>query len=556
MRNCSATVRNVQSRSVAGLAILMTNRGLWLASLLQQRLALLQQESGLLSGCLRGIEKEGLRVDARGWLSTFAHPQALGSALTHPNITTDYSEALLELITGTHHTAAGVMDELDWVHRVTADGLDGELLWNHSMPALLPEEADIPIAWYGSSNSGMLKHVYRRGLAVRYGKLMQCIAGLHYNFSLPDALWRHAGLFPDQSPSTQSEGYVALIRNFVRHSWLLMYLFGASPAVSSNFLRDDTAGHLHTLDATTRYLPHATSLRMSDLGYQNKAQSTLKLCYNDLPTFLERLYSAVTTPWPAYQAMSTHRDGQWIQLNCNLLQIENEFYSTIRPKRTTGRGERPITALAERGVQYVEVRCLDIDPFEPTGISPHTVRFMDAFLLFCALEHSPLFGEDGYCSESAQNFSSVVVQGRKPDLTLYRGGVPLGLEQWAHEVLDGVAQCAQLLAGQLNDSSYRDAVVIQQQKVADVNLTPSARVLQILTDSGQSFHDFALKLSQEHVTHFRQAGLSENERIDAATLRDQSLEAQKVLEASDAVSFQEYVDNFHRALKNPGSRHL
>src|SRR5690606_13889187 len=134
----------------------------------------------------------------------------------------------------------------------------------------------------------------------------------------------------------------------------------------------------------TLYLPHATSLRMSDLGYQNKAQSDLQLCYNDLETFLARMYAAVTTPWPAYQAIGTHRNGEWIQLNTNVLQIENEYYSNIRPKRSTGRCERPAMALAERGVQYIEVRCLDIDPFAPVGITPVTSRFMDAFLLFCA----------------------------------------------------------------------------------------------------------------------------------------------------------------------------
>lgn len=544
-------MRHVQSTFVIYLTILMTNRGSWLTALLQERLVLLQKETGLLAGCLRGIEKEGLRVDQHGWLSTRTHPKALGSALTHPNITTDYSEALLELITGTHNSAHGVLDELDWVHRLAVDGLDDELLWNHSMPGYLPAEADVPIAWFGSSNSGMLKHVYRRGLAVRYGKLMQCIAGLHYNFSLPDALWTHTGLFKPQTQGAQSDGYVGLIRNFVRHSWLLMYLFGASPAVSSNFLRDQNADHLKTLDTTTRYLPWATSLRMSDLGYQNKAQSALKLCYNDLHTFLDRLYSAVTTPWPAYEAMGTHQADQWIQLNCNLLQIENEFYSTIRPKRTTARGERPITALAERGVQYIEVRCLDIDPFEPTGISAHTVRFMDAFLLFCALEYSPLFGEDGYCTESAQNFNQVVIQGRKPDLTLYRGGVPVGIDQWAREVLEGVGACADLLASQLDDSSYRHAVMTQQQKVADVGLTPSARVLSMLTEGKQSFHELALKQSRAHMAHFQAKGLSDSQRAQAGRLRDESLAAQADLEQNDDISFEQYVGNFHRALQKP-----
>ena len=527
------------------------NWGLRVTSQLHKRLSLLRQESGLLAGCLRGIEKEGLRVDTQGWLSTRAHPAALGSALTHPHITTDYSEALLELITGTHDSPSAVLNELDWVHQLAINGMGTELLWNHSMPALLPAEPDIPIAWYGTSNTGMLKHVYRRGLAVRYGKLMQCIAGLHYNFSLPDALWTHKGIFADQSTNSQSDGYVSLIRNFVRHSWLLMYLFGASPAVSNNFIRGSNQHNLESLGPTTHFLPWATSLRMSDLGYQNKAQSTLKLCYNDLPTFLDRLYAAVTTPWPAYESIGTKRDGQWVQLNCNLLQIENEFYSTIRPKRTTGRGERPITALAQRGVQYIEVRCLDIDPYEPSGISANTAHFMDAFLLYCALEHSPQFGDDGFCMESAQNFNSVVIQGRKPGLTLYRNATPVGLDEWANQILERVSDCADLLATDLGNSQYRQAIVEQQRKVADISLTPSARVLANMAERQQSFHEFALQRSTEHTAHFRAKGLTVEQSKIATQMRDQSIAAQKALEADQSMTFEQYVESFHEALKAP-----
>lgn len=521
-----------------------------MTSVLQQRLDRLQAQDDLLVGCRRGIEKEGLRVDARGWLAQTPHPKALGSALTHPHITTDYSEALLELITDTHGNVGDLIAELDAVHRLAVDGLKDELIWNQSMPALLPSEADIPIAWYGNSNTGMLKHVYRRGLAVRYGKRMQCIAGLHYNFSLPDSIWGLPELFDDEGISP-SEGYVALIRNFMRHSWLLMYLFGASPAVSSNFLVDHPSHQLEKLDADTLYLPWATSLRMSDLGYQNKAQSTLKLCYNDLPTFLSRLYDAVTTPWPAYEAIGTHLDGQWTQLNCNLLQIENEFYSTIRPKRTTARGERPITALSERGVQYIEVRCLDIDPFEPIGISSETVRFMDAFLLYCALEHSPTFGEDGFCIESSRNFSKVVVQGRQPDLTLMQNGVPVGLTEWADQVLDKIGRCAQLLTEQLGDDAYTDAVHAQRRKVHDVSLTPSARVLSALQTGQQSFHTLSLDMARQHTNRLRAAGLSDKERLDGERLRDESIRAQLSLEADRSLTFDEYVAEFHRALKAP-----
>lgn len=328
----------------------------------------LREHANLLTGILRGIEKEGLRVDNQGVLAQTPHPVVLGSALTNPRITTDYSEALLELVTGTHNSSDSLLEELEDTHRFVAHQLQDEVMWNQSMPAQLPADPDIPIGWYGTSNTGMLKHVYRRGLAERYGKTMQCIAGVHYNFSLPDEIWDTLNTAGATVQEQRTQGYMALTRNFMRYSWLLMYLFGASPAVSKNFMRG--AQHpLSEFDRDTLFLPYATSLRMSDLGYQNKAQSKLQLCYNDLDTFLLRINDAVTTSWPEYEAIGTHRNGEWIQLNTNILQIENEYYSSIRPKRTTGRCERPATALAARGVQYIEVRCLDIDPASPIGIS-------------------------------------------------------------------------------------------------------------------------------------------------------------------------------------------
>nr|AMP56449.1 glutamate-cysteine ligase [uncultured bacterium] len=247
------------------------------------RLDRIRQDVQLLTAIKRGIEKEGLRVDAQGKLALTPHPQALGSTLTHSRITTDYSEALLELITGVHPSVESLLQELEETHRFVSRQLDNELVWNQSMPARLPAEEDIPIGWYGSSNTGMLKHVYRRGLAHRYGKAMQCIAGVHYNLSMPDRLWDVLGIEGISLEEQRNKGYLALIRNFTRYSWLLMYLFGASPALSRAFLGD--APHsLQQFDADTLYLPWATSLRMSDLGYQNKAQSDLQLCYNDLET--------------------------------------------------------------------------------------------------------------------------------------------------------------------------------------------------------------------------------------------------------------------------------
>lgn len=521
-----------------------------MTSTLSKHLAQLQADPQILGRSLRGIEKEGLRVDQQGRLSTTPHPTVLGSALTHPSITTDYSEALLELITGTHNNVDALINELDQVHRVVATNLDGELLWNHSMPAQLPAEADIPIAWYGNSNTGMIKHVYRRGLAQRYGKTMQCIAGVHYNFSFDESFWSVLDLPHADAKDRRSAGYISLIRNFTRYNWLLMYLFGSSPAVSRDFLRGNTSG-LESLGDHTLYLPYATSLRMSDLGYQNKAQASLKLCYNDLTMFLERLYEAVTTPWPDYQKIGTHRDGEWIQLNNNILQIENEFYSSIRPKRTTGPCERPITALAERGIQYVEVRCLDIDPTEPLGIAGQTARFVDAFLLFCALQESPPFADSGWCPESAGNFASVVKQGRAPGLQLKSQGKELSLADWAQDLLDQIGLCAQTLDSALGDGRYSQSVAAQREKILHTDATPSARILAHLKSSGMSYQDYALEQSTAHAQRLRKTGLNPAERALAVKQAEQSLIDQASLEAGDTEDFDEYVARFHRALKHP-----
>ena len=514
------------------------------------RHALLRAHLTLLAQALRGIEKEGLRVDPTGMLSSAPHPIALGSALTNPKVTTDYSEALLELITGTHGSVDSVLAELEDIHRFVAARLGNETLWNQSMPSHLPAEADIPIAWYGTSHTGMLKHVYRRGLDVRYGKAMQCIAGMHYNFSLPDDIWSILGTEGATIEERRSKGYMALIRNFTRYSWLLMYLFGASPAVSKSFL-SSSSHNLHVLDDDTLYLPHATSLRMSDLGYNNKAQSELQLCYNDIETFLRRIHDAVTTPWPAYQALGTHRNGEWIQLNTNVLQIENEYYSSIRPKRTIERCERPSTALAARGIQYIEVRCLDLDPFSPIGVSPETSRFLDTFLLFCAVEDSPYFPADGFCRDSQDNFALVTNEGRKPGLSLIRHNQPVSLTDWASELVDRMAPYAELLVATHHETGHAQALASQAQKVANTGLTPSGILLQQLRSQAISLHDFTLRQSAAHRDALLSSPLDPNTEQRLTAIAEASLQAQLDLESSDTGTFDDYVERYHAALKKP-----
>lgn len=521
-----------------------------LSKLLESRIALLgtESKSPLLKQGLRGIERETLRVDERGRLANTPHPPAWGSALTHPHITTDYAETLVEFITPACHDVSEVLRELDNSHRFAYSKLSKELLWTHSMPCDLPPESEIEIAWYGKSNIGMLKHVYRRGLALRYGKPMQCISGIHYNFSLSEELWvslqaHEAQQFPEQAnlsaKNYRSERYLAMIRNFRRYSWLLMYLFGASPALSSCFLKG-RKHQLESLSADTLYLPYATSLRMSDLGYQNDAQTDLHPRENSLDCYVETLSAAVNRAWPAYEALGMQRDGEWIQISANVLQIENEYYSTIRPKRIVRTGERPIQALCRRGVQYVEVRCMDVDPFEPVGITEETARFLDAFLLFCALEESGEIYEEGN-TENAENFARVVKEGRRPNLMLFQEGKEISMLDWGRNLLDRIAPLADLLDAQRGDQVHRQTLATQAAKLENPDLTPSAKVLAAIRANGGSFNRFGLLQSALHATHFRSRPPEPELAQSYQEMAKTSLADQAAIEAADTLSFDEYI---------------
>ena len=380
---------------------------------------------GVLATLRRGIEKESLRVQPDGMLADTPHPKGLGSALTHPRITTDFSESQVELITGVHDSIGACLAELTELHQVVYREIGDELLWCASMPCKLPNEEQIPIGQYGSANIGRLKSVYRQGLAHRYGRRMQTISGIHYNFSLPEAAWSMLkGSDQDNGPldAYQDRGYFALIRNFRRHSWLLLILHGASPAVCGSFL----GKHPHTLTdwgTGTFIAPHGTSLRMGRLGYQSDAQASLAVSFNSLEGYAKSLHRSLTETYPPYEAIGISDGGEYRQLATTLLQIENEFYGKIRPKRRILRGERALRALGERGVEYVEVRCVDVNPFHPIGIGADEIRFMDIFLLHCLLRDSPNDSPREIAAIS-RNQHLAAERGRDPDLRLERDGQP------------------------------------------------------------------------------------------------------------------------------------
>ncbi|NLW05449.1 MAG: glutamate--cysteine ligase, partial [Pseudomonadaceae bacterium] len=440
-------------------------------------------DQGLFNAIRRGVEKETLRTTQKGEISQGDHPKALGSTLTHPHITTDYSEALLEFITPVSTSRETTLDFLLDLHRFSLARLDDqELLWPASMPCKLDGNASVRIGEYGTSNLGFMKHVYRRGLDARYGRIMQSIAGIHYNVSFPDALWpllaELEGLPLEAADKDwRSKRYFDLIRNFRRHSWLLMYLFGASPALDASFLSGHENHPLKQLAAGTWGEPTATSLRMSDLGYQNKVQGTLNICFNSLENYINTLQDAIDKPYPDYAAIGTKVNGEYRQLNTGILQIENEYYSDIRPKRVMHSGQKPNEALREDGVEYIEVRCLDINPFLAGGIDVAQIYFLDAFLLFCLLEPSPQLNEAD-CKNINVNLKNTVNFGR--DAKLLINDQPL--QQQASELLQRLQPVCQLLDSSTETTPFCDALKQQQAKVDDISLTPSAQMLKLVEE--------------------------------------------------------------------------
>ncbi|MFT3928766.1 MAG: glutamate--cysteine ligase [Spongiibacteraceae bacterium] len=511
----------------------------------------------LLRQLRRGIEKESLRIDSDGQLAQTPHAPALGSALTHSSITTDYSEALLEFITPVNAQIDGVLGDLDAIHRYAYGVLPEENLWTASMPCVLGTDADIPVAQYGSSNIGRMKTIYRIGLGYRYGRKMQTIAGIHYNFSLPDDFWPHYFQMTSRADvpagadlqTSITQAYFGMIRNFRRYAWLLIYLFGASPALCKSFL-DGRANRLQEFDDYTLYLPHGTSLRMGDLGYQSNAQEKLSICYNRLDSYVQTLKNAILEAYPDYERIGVKVDGEYRQLSAGLLQIENEFYSPIRPKRVAQRGETALTALAHRGVEYIEVRCLDINPFMPLGVDAPTLRFIDAFLLFCLLDDSPC-GDETARRELLGNSKAIVNQGRDAQVMLQRNGAPIAMREWAGELLEKIEAAGELLDRAHESTSYRESLAQQRAKIADPELTPSARVVRELRDGHLSYAQLAHRYSQQHAAHFRSRPLPPAVLAEYVAAAERSLQAQAEIEYSDTLSFDAYLQRYfdqYRAL--------
>jgi len=496
----------------------------------------------------RGIEKEALRIQASGELADTPHPEGLGSALTHAAITTDFAESLLEFITPVSSDIDSALLFLHDAHKQALHNMGDELLWPMSMPCFVNPEKPIQLAQYGSSNIAQMKTIYRRGLHNRYGSLMQVIAGVHYNFSLSDGFWEHwrsvLGQQQVELQTFKSTEYLGLIRNYYRYAWLVPYLFGASPAICSSFLQDrETDLPFRKAGRGTLYLPYATSLRLSDLGYTNSEQSKLDISHNDLDSYIATVLQAATTPSAAFACIGLKVDGEYQQLNSNLIQIENELYAPIRPKRVAQREETPSQALARGGIEYIEVRSLDVDPFTPIGIQRETAAFMDLLLCYCLIDESPL-RDDADLHRAQGNLIQSALRGREPGLMLQRRQGEESLVDWGRKILNELRPLAEMMDAELNKPVYQEALVAQVLKIEDPSLTPSAKIIDAIQSQDLDNGRMGFELAEQYRQQLLGQPYQQQPASEWQAMAQNSKGEQARIEAEDKLSLDAYLSNY------------
>ena len=482
----------------------------------------------------RGIEKESLRVKNNAQLSQSNHPKELGSPLTNKFITTDFSEALIELVTPTFNSVDEVYEFLLDLHIFTANAMESdEVLWSNSMPCFIGDESEIRVAEYGSSNIGKLKNIYRKGLRVRYGSIMQCVAGIHYNFSIDDDSLR---LFTeDLNKGTKSDIYLGLIRNFKRNFWFLLYFFGASPIFDKSFV----SGRNHSIKNTNKsdlYDEYATSLRMSEVGYQSYHQKALDIKYNSLDSFIESLKKGIFEEYEVFKSLGLYdENNERQQISSGILQIENELYDSIRPKRKGASETRPIELLSTQGIEYVEVRGIDLSPNTLTGISKSEMRLLDVFLIHCLITESQSVSQSEY-DEMNKNYVTAIHSGSDLDQKLSFNGSELSIRNKISNISDELL----MIAKELNsiDPEF-------EKSVSDcLNMENKSRqLLNNILGSDNSFTENILQESINKMNSLKGAKLK-NETI-LENERFASIELHKEIEAKKGVELNKYVEQYN-----------
>ncbi len=449
----------------------------------------------LLEGCW-GVERELQRVTQEGNLALTSHPVVLGDKLMNKEITTDFSESQMELITPPFPSVEEVDQYLSYLHEKAEKAVGEEFLWPLSMPPRLPEEELIPIASFSDTLEGQTAFRYRQGLANRYGKKMQMISGIHFNFSFGEGLlqflYQELGATLSMTDFTD-EIYFSVARNYLRYRWLLIYLFGASPSFDDTYdsvMKNEVEKIRKCCPECCRnYDKYATSLRVSRFGYSNPLQVRNYVFYNGKEEYIQKIRTLLSKKSRKYSKID-------LQLNDKILQKDSEFYSPIRLKQITEPGESQIDALEKRGVKYAEVRILDVNPMIRNGISLEEMYFLQVFMLLCLFEESlPLNTNE--VNINNKNHHIVALSGRKAKLMLYdpKGGRIRMLHK-GEMIFERLMLIAGLLDQAAGRSVYRECVQREYEKLKNSALLPSSMIQEESDNRGESFLEYGMRIAK------------------------------------------------------------
>src|SRR5690625_846948 len=455
-----------------------------------------------------GIERETHRMNSDGTIALTPQPDAFIDPKIQKYITVDFGENQLEFITKPYEELDSLFDELDCIHKYAYQHINGELMWPFSMPPRLPEEEIIPLAEFPYLEDGLEKEVYRRGLAVRYGKKLQMISGIHYNYSLDDQLidLLHQEFAPEQSrQSFVNQLYLKIGRNMLRYRWLLVYLYGAAPVIDSSYdsviedkINNNQSDWLAQFFDRDDFLKYVTSYRTSRFGYSTEVEDKYQVSYDTLEGYIADLRKILSTENENYRKIGTEKDGKIIQLNTNELQIEAEFYAPVRFRQIQKDGETLLDALDKRGISYFELRIHDLNPFSKVGITKEQVQFTHLMILMS------LFDEcDGLSDEQQiftnQNHQLVALFGRKPGLNLYLdNGEKIEMKAWANSIFEKITRLATFIDQDNGNTYYADLVAAERQKLDDPSAILSERIMAELDDDPDAFLKLGLRLAEDY----------------------------------------------------------
>ncbi|MHC5225404.1 glutamate--cysteine ligase [Ignatzschineria sp. LJL83] len=512
-----------------------------LQSRLQHNLELLGKHQAKIADVNIGLERETLRINPEtGHLSDQDHPESIGSALTHKHITTDFAECMLEFVTSPHSSPDKALEELRSIQKFTLNKLNNEIFWPNSMPPAIDSEDEIVIGKYGSSNDARMKSLYRKGLSVRYGKMMQVISGIHYNFSLEDHVFKafQDGINNNDTLSAfKTDRYLHACRNVSRYGFVIPYFLGASPVMDKSFLagKENPFSSLNDEDS---YLPEGESLRLSDIGYGNN-KCHFDVSFNSIQEFTKNIQFAISTPCNIFSQIPVQENGIYNQINNHILQIENEYYASIRPKQIMQKGENFLTALNKRGIEYIELRSVDINPLIAEGIDIDSMRFIQLFLTASVLTDAENLSQKEY-EHNQKNLKIVAKSGLDLDQSFTVEGEESTLKEALLSALHWLDPIAKILG-----SPYEKSLSLMKDRVSHPELLPASEVLKALKTSNQTYQSFFLAKAKTLYSS-EYSALDSSNQAALESLTEQSLAKRDEIEAAPQIPFAEYLENYFK----------